>query len=329
MKKPKNFVLLGVAGYIAPRHLKAIKETGNNLVAAMDPHDSVGILDSYFFDSSFFTEFERLERFVEKQRIENSPNKIDYVSICTPNYLHDAHIRFALRMGADVICEKPLVINPWNLESLADFEKEQNKRSKTMKHKEGPKINTVLQLRLHPSIVALREKIKKSKKKHHDIELTYVTPRGLWFDYSWRGDVPKAGGIIIEIGIHFFDMLLWIFGDVKSFEVYENNNRRAMGSLKLERGNVKWFLSIDKEDLPGKEINKDNKPYRSIKIDGEELEFSEGFTDLHTKVYQNVLEGKGFKLEDVRPSVYLVYDLRNIDMVDVPKDPFFDKYKRN
>jgi UDP-N-acetyl-2-amino-2-deoxyglucuronate dehydrogenase len=317
MSKAKNFAIIGNAGYIAPRHLKAIRDTGNNLVVAYDPHDSVGIMDSFFPEASFFTEYERFERFVEKQRVENTDLKVDYLVICSPNYLHDAHIRFGLRMGANVICEKPLVVDPWHLDTLAKFEKDYK----------GTRVNTVLQLRLHKTITDLKKKITAEKKKDYDIQLIYMTPRGIWYDYSWKGDVSKSGGIATNIGIHFFDMLLWIFGEVKGNYVYEHTNRRAAGMLQLEKARVKWFLSINREDLPKEHRAKEgNRAYRLITVNNEELEFSEGFTDLHTKVYEATLSGNGFGLGDARPALDLVYQIRHHKTVPFPRDGFFDKY---
>ena len=293
----KNFALIGAAGYIAPRHLKAIKDTGNKLVAATDPFDSVGILDRFFYDVAYFKEFERFDRHIEKLRRIDEGEEVDYVSICSPNYLHDAHIRFALRVGAIPICEKPLVLNPWNLDALQELENEF-----------GKKINTILQVRCHPSIKKLKEKIDNSDETH-DIELTYITSRGKWYDYSWKGDVEKSGGVEINIGIHFFDMLLWIFGGVKHSEVHIAEDRKKAGYMELEKANVKWLLSLDKDDLP-KEAGE--KPtYRSITVDGEEIEFSGGFTDLHTVTYKNILDGNGYGIEDVRPVINLLYDIRN------------------
>ncbi len=297
----KNFAVIGVAGYIAPRHLEAIKATGNRLVAAYDPHDSVGVLDKYGDDIDFFTEFERFDRYVEKhKRDPKSAKKIDYVSICSPNYLHDAHIRFGLRIAANVICEKPLVLNPWNIDPLIELEKES-----------GKKVFTILQLRLHPSIIALKEKIQNSPADHkYDIRLIYITPRGKWYHNSWKGKLDKSGGVATNIGIHFFDMLIWIFGEVSGQEVHERNDKKVAGVIKLKRATVKWFLSIDKSDLS--EVQRERGgAYRSITVDGQEIVFSDGFTDLHTKVYENVLRGKGYGLEDVRPSIQLAHDIRN------------------
>lgn len=294
----KRFAITGVAGYIAPRHLKAISDTGNTLVAALDPHDSVGILDRFFPEVAFFTEFERFDRHLEKLRRQGEG--IHYLSICSPNHLHDAHIRLALRLGADAICEKPLVLNPWNLDALAELEKETQHR-----------VYTVLQLRVHPALIQLREKLLKEKRKHQVI-LTYITPRGQWYSYSWKGDEKRSGGVITNIGIHFFDLLIWLFGKVEDAWVYERNEKKAWGILELERAEAQWFLSIDKEDLP-RELQKP-KPstYRLISVDGQEVEFSQGFTDLHTRVYEEVLAGRGLGIEHARPSIELAYQLRQM-----------------
>lgn len=295
----KNFALIGVAGFIAPRHLKAIKETGNNLVAALDKFDQVGIIDSYFPKADFFTEFERFDRHLDK--LKRQGTRIDYVSICTPNYLHDSHMRFALRHQADAICEKPLVLNPWNVDALAEIEKET-----------GRKIYTILQLRLHPSIIALRNKILSGDpKKVYDVDLSYITSRGNWYQISWKGDRSKSGGVATNIGIHFFDMLMWIFGDLKESIVTKQNEHTAEGHLTLARARVKWMLSIDADTLPDHVKAKGQRTYRSIRIEGEEIEFSEGFTDLHTKSYEEILKGNGFGLADARPSIDLVHAIRN------------------
>ncbi len=306
----KNFAIIGVGGYIAPRHLKAIKETGNNLVAAIDKHDSVGIIDRYFPDADFFTEFERFDRHCEKLKRENSGKEIHFVSVCSPNYLHDAHIRFGLRIGANVICEKPIVLNPRNLRALQDLEREI-----------GKKVYTVLQLRYHPSIIALRERIKKSSGKKHVINLTYITPRGKWYFHSWKAQEEKSGGVATNIGIHFFDMLIWIFGGVLKNEVYLKEDKRMSGYLELERASVKWYLSLDRNDLPQENLA-ENKPYRSISVDGNEIEFSTGFADLHTELYKQILSGNGFGLEDAFPSIQTVYEIRN---KQVQKNPFQDR----
>ncbi len=299
----KNFALIGVAGYIAVRHLKAILETENNLVAALDVYDSVGIIDSYFPDTDFFVEFERFDRHIDKLRREGT--QVDYISICSPNYLHDSHIRFALRSQANAICEKPLVLNPWNFDGLADFEKET-----------GKKVFNVLQLRLHPSIKALREKIRKSPKdKIYDIDLTYITGRGNWYHYSWKGNLQKSGGITTNIGIHFFDMLIWIFGDVKENITHQLEENKASGYLELEQARIRWYLSIDAKDLPAKIKERGQRTYRSITIDQEEIEFSDGFTDLHTQTYQGILDGNGFDLEESKKSIEVVYTIRNANPV--------------
>lgn len=298
----KNFALIGASGYVAPRHMRAIRDTGNRLVAATDPADSVGILDSFGFDIAFFPEFERFDRHVEKLRRLGEERRVHYVSICSPNYLHDAHVRFALRVGADAICEKPLVLNPWNLDALAELEQETGKR-----------VYTVLQLRLHPVIRALKERIDASaaRGKKHLVKLDYITSRGNWYFHSWKGDERKSGGIATNIGIHFFDMLLWIFGAMKNYEVAESSERRIAGNLDLERADVSWRLSIDNNDLPSDVREKGKTTFRSILVDGEEVEFTEGFTDLHTEVYRDILAGGGFGLKDARPSIELVSLLRN------------------
>jgi UDP-N-acetyl-2-amino-2-deoxyglucuronate dehydrogenase len=288
----KNLVLIGGAGYIAPRHMKAIKETGNDLVAVLDKNDSVGVIDSYFPNARFFVEFERFDRFIEKQRRANG-NKIDYVSICSPNYLHDAHIRFAFRIDADAICEKPVVLNPWNIEALQEIERER-----------GRKAYVILQLRLHPAIIALKHKIDSEPDiVKHDIDLTYITSRGRWYLVSWKGDVEKSGGIATNIGIHFFDMLEWIFGPVQSNVVHMEQPTKAGGFLEMKKARIRWFLSIDSEDLPNPPKGGKPATYRSITIDGEEIEFTEGFTDLHTRTYEAILAGKGYGLEDAKPAV--------------------------
>ena len=295
----KNFALTGAAGYIAPRHMRAIKETGNQLVAALDKNDSVGIIDSYFPDASFFTEFERFDRHIERQRRENG-SRVDFVSICSPNYLHDAHIRFALRIQADAICEKPVVLNPWNLDALEEISQET-----------GRGIHTILQLRLHPSIVSLKEKIDKSPAdKKHEIDLAYITARGKWYSVSWKGDIEKSGGVATNIGVHFFDMLQWIFGEVKYSIVHLDGPMKAAGFLELEKARVRWFLSLDREDLPKQPRDGETATYRSITVDGEELEFSGGFADLHTRSYEQILAGRGFKLCETKPSIEIVSNIR-------------------
>ena len=296
----KNFSLIGAAGYIAPRHLKAIKDTGNQLLAALDRFDSVGIIDSYFPNADFFVEPERYDRHIEKLRYDQGV-LLDYVSICTPNYLHDSHIRMALRSGSDAICEKPLVLNPWNVDSLEKIEKESGKR-----------IWNVLQLRVHESIIALKERIEKEPKdKIFDVDLTYLTSRGNWYYTSWKGDVSKSGGIATNIGVHFYDMLSWVFGTVQKNVVHIHEHDRACGYLEFDRARVRWFLSINENVLPEEIQQKGQRTYRSISIEGEELEFSAGFTDLHTKVYQDILEGKGYGLSDARTAIEIVHDIRN------------------
>lgn len=325
----KNFAITGVGGYIAPRHLQAIKDTGNRLVAAMDPNDSVGIIDRYFPNASFFTEFERFDRHLEKLRRTNSPDKVDYISICSPNNLHDAHIRLALRIGADAICEKPLVLNPWNLDALEELEQES-----------GKKVFTILQLRVHPSLVKLKkeieEKIIAQPNIKFNVDLNYITARGIWYDFSWKGIKEKSGGVATNIGVHFFDLLIWLFGKPLHSQVIDSKTRSVKGFLELEHADVKWFLSINFDDLPEEiknlnNINSDQSAdlsadkagkqtflptrqvttYRSIRIDGNEIEFTEGFTNLHTVVYQETLAGRGFGIKDARPAIELVYKIRN------------------
>jgi UDP-N-acetyl-2-amino-2-deoxyglucuronate dehydrogenase len=294
----KNFALIGAAGFVAPRHLKAIRETGNNLVAALDKHDNVGILDSFFPEADFFTEFERFDRHLDK--LKRKGQQIDYISICSPNYLHDAHIRYALRYGAHAICEKPLVLNPWNLDSLREIEAQT-----------GKKVYTILQLRLHPSIIELRERIKNGpRNKKYDLDLTYITSRGHWYHTSWKGDLSKSGGIATNIGIHFFDMLIWIFGDLQSQEVKKHAADHASGVLHLEQANVKWFLSINYDHIPEEVRQKEKRTYRSLRMGTEEIEFSDGFTDLHTRSYEHILEGKGFGIAEASRSIELVREIR-------------------
>jgi len=303
-----NFALIGAAGYIAPRHLKAIKETGNNLIAALDRHDCVGIMDSYFPNADFFVEYERFDRHIDK--LKRQGVKVDYVSICTPNYLHDSHIRFALRQGADAICEKPIVLNPWNIDALLEIEKETHKR-----------VYTVLQLRLHPALIELKRQIEEGPKdKIYDVDLTYITSRGRWYDISWKGDIQKSGGVATNIGVHFFDMLNWIFGDVKKNIVHLSKSQKAAGYLELERARVRWFLSVDYNDVPNEVKLKNQRTYRSIMVEGKEIEFSEGFTDLHTKTYNEILQGKGFGLADSKPSIQTVYDIRNAKPIGIVGD---------
>jgi UDP-N-acetyl-2-amino-2-deoxyglucuronate dehydrogenase len=299
--RPRNFALVGVGGFIAPRHLKAIKETGNVLIGATDPHDAVGVLDSYFPDASFFTEIERFDRFLEKRRRDPKESPVDYISICTPNYLHDAHVRLALRVGAHAICEKPLVINPWNLDQLQELEDEYDRR-----------IYSVLQLRLHKTVQALKKSFaEESNRTRRDICLTYITRRGVWYQHSWKGSEEKSGGLAMNIGIHFFDLLLWLFGRVERSAVHQYTATRMSGYLELEWARVRWFLSVDYDDLPAKVREKGGFAYRSITIDGEELDLSAGFTDLHTEVYRDVLNLNGFGIHDARPSIELVHNIRH------------------
>jgi UDP-N-acetyl-2-amino-2-deoxyglucuronate dehydrogenase len=308
-KQNINFALIGAAGYIAPRHLKAIKETNNVLVAALDKHDAVGIMDSYFPDADFFLESERFDRHLDKLRRQGD-KKIEYVSICSPNYLHDSHIRLALRNGAHVICEKPLVLNPWNIDALGIIEKET-----------GKKICNILQLRLHDSIKKLKETIENGPKdKVYDVDLTYITSRGHWYFMSWKGDTSKSGGIATNIGIHFFDMLIWIFGDVLENIVHYSSEKKSGGFLILKNARVRWFLSIDDKDLPENIKKTGQRTYRSIKIDEKEIEFSEGFGDLHTRSYKEILNGNGFGLETSYPSINAAYNIRHSAAVGLKGD---------
>ena len=308
----KNFALIGASGYIAPRHMKAIKETNNNLVAALDKFDSVGVIDSYFPNADFFTEFERFDRFVDKWR-RNSGKKIDFFSICSPNYLHDSHIRFALKNGADAISEKPLVLNPWNVNQL-----------KTLENETGKKVYNIFQLRLHPSIIALKEKValelKENPNKVYDIDLTYLTSRGKWYFVSWKGDVSKSGGIASNIGVHFYDMLSWIFGEVKENIVHLKKTDLNAGSLKLKNANVRWFLSVNIDYIPDDIKSKGLTTFRSIKVDDEEIEFSGGFTDLHTRSYEEILNGNGFGLDEAYGSIKTVSVIRNSDPIGLKGD---------
>ena len=297
----KKFALIGAAGYIAPRHMQAIKATGNQLVAALDPNDSVGIIDSYFPDADFFTEFERFDRHIDKLRRGDDSHQIDYVSICSPNYLHDSHMRFALRSGADAICEKPLVLNPWNIEGLQEIEKAT-----------GRKVNTILQLRVHPSIVALREKVMaENRDTKHEVDLTYITSRGHWYLQSWKGDEKKSGGIATNIGVHFYDMLHFIFGDLQENIVHYSDAPMAAGYLEYENARVRWFLSVDFKYVPQSAKEDGQRTYRSITIDGDEIEFSGGFTDLHNRSYEEILAGRGFGLEENRVAIETVSHIRN------------------
>lgn len=298
--KKENFALIGAAGYIAPRHMKAIKETGNMLIAAFDPFDSVGIIDSYFPDADFFTEPERFDRHLDKLR-RAEKGKINYVSICSPNYLHDAHARMSLRNDAHAICEKPLVLNPWNLDGLKEIE-----------NKTGKRIFNILQLRLHKAIVDLKNQIDKLPPDHiHDIDLTYITSRGKWYHYSWKGDVSKSGGVVTNIGIHFFDMLSWIFGKPLNNTLHIHEQGKASGFLQLKNANVRWYLSVDKNDLPVQAMSNNLSTFRSIKVDGKEIEFSGGFADLHTESYSMILNNRGFGIDDARNSIEIAHLIRN------------------
>ena len=319
MKKEKNFALIGAAGYIAPRHLKAIKDTNNNLVAALDRCDSVGIIDSFFPEASFFTEFERFDRHIDKLRRDDK-TKVDFVSITTPNYLHDSHIRWALRSGSDAICEKPLVLNPHNIDQLKIIEKES-----------GKKVYNILQLRLHDSIIALKEKVKRELKekpnKVFDIDLTYLTSRGKWYFISWKGDESKSGGIATNIGVHFFDMLTWIFGDVKENIVHLKTPYANAGYLKLQNANVRWFLSVKYDYIPESIKATGQRTYRSITVDGREIEFSGGFTELHTRSYEEILKGNGFGVDEAYGSIQTVSTIRNLDPIGLKGEyhPFCKK----
>ena len=299
----KDFALIGAAGYVAPRHMKAIKETGNRLVAAMDISDSVGVIDSYFPEADFFTEFERFDRHVDLLRRKG--NAVEYVSICSPNYLHDAHIRFALRSGANAICEKPLVLNPWNLDGLLEVEKET-----------GKSINTILQLRLHPSIIELKEKVESTPQDtRHDVDLTYITSRGHWYGISWKGDEKKSGGIATNIGVHLFDLLHFVFGSLRENVLHYSSDTTAVGYLEYDSARVRWFLSVDSHNLPEIALEAEQRTYRSITVDGEEVDFSAGFGDLHTASYQNILDERGFGLEESRAAVDTVAKIRGMEAV--------------
>lgn len=301
MTDPRNFALLGAAGYIAPRHLQAIKDTGNVLVAALDPKDSVGIIDRYFPNADFFTEFERFDRHLEKLRRLGETQRVHYVSIASPNYLHDAHVRFALRLNADAICEKPLVLSPWNIDALGEYERESGRR-----------IWCVLQLRLHPAVVALRERVRNGKGRHQ-VDLTYITPRGKWYFVSWKGHHEKSGGVAMNIGVHFFDMLQWIFGAPKRVSLHHRDERSVAGYLELEHADVRWMLSVDGNDLAL--AGRSGGTHRALTIDGEEFEFSEGFSDLHTAVYRDVLAGRGYGIADCKPSIELVHGLDELPVI--------------
>jgi UDP-N-acetyl-2-amino-2-deoxyglucuronate dehydrogenase len=299
--RPHNFALIGVAGFVAPRHLKAIHDTGNRLIAAVDPNDSVGILDRFFPEARFFTEIERFDRLLEKLRRKLPQERVEYVSICSPNYLHDAHVRLALRVKANAICEKPLVISPWNLDALEEIE-----------HESGQRVYTVLQLRLHPVLIALKRSLEaEQNRKRANICVTYITRRGPWYHTSWKGSEEKSGGLAMNIGIHFFDLLIWLFGPPIKSVVHLSTPERLAGAMELEWARVRWFLSVDGNDLPEEARAKGQSAYRSITMDGEEINFSEGFTDLHTLVYQSILAGEGFGIADARPSIQVVHDIRH------------------
>lgn len=305
----KRFAVIGVGGYIAGRHLRAIQDTGNHCIAALDKHDSVGIIDSYFPDAKFFTEFERFDRHLEKER-HHFGHSVDYVTICSPNYLHDAHIRFALRLGANAICEKPLVLNPWNVDALMDLEKESLGA-----------VRVILQLRLHKAIQAIKEKYQSEGfTQKHEIELTYIAPRGQWYHASWKGRPEQSGGLASNIGVHFFDMLSWLFGSAKRNEVNVSSPSKMAGVLELEHANVRWFLSVDRDDLPAAYNGEKPKTFRAIKIDGEEVEFSGGFADLHTDSYRDILGGGGFSMLDARPAIEMVSQIRNAAPLGITDD---------
>jgi UDP-N-acetyl-2-amino-2-deoxyglucuronate dehydrogenase len=321
-----NFILIGAAGYIAPRHMKAIKETGNNLIAAFDPYDGVGIMDSYFPEADFFTEFERFDRHLDKLRRKGI--KVDYTSICSPNYLHDSHIRFGLRNGSDVICEKPIVLNPWNVETLKQLEQET-----------GKNIYNILQLRLHPCVIELKKKVENGDpNKMYEVDLTYITSRGHWYYTSWKGDVTKSGGVATNIGVHFFDMLTWIFGDIKENVVHLHEHDRAAGFFQLEKARVRWFLSINYDTIPKEVKQKGMYTFRSITVDGDKFEFSGGFTELHTRSYENILAGNGFRINETKKAIQTIFDIRNTNKVGlkgdyhplahlpISKHPFNDNY---
>jgi len=306
----KHFALIGAAGYVAPRHMKAISATGNTLVAALDPSDSVGVLDSYAPGAHFFTEFERFDRHLDKLRRTNAAQKIDYVSICSPNYLHDSHMRFALRADADAICEKPLVLNPWNIDGLAEIERDCGRR-----------IHTILQLRLHPAIKALREQVASGKKdSKYDVDLTYITSRGRWYLQSWKAMEEKSGGIATNIGVHFYDMLHYLFGNLQENHVHMRDDMKASGYLEYEHARVRWFLSIDANDLPENVLSDGGRTFRSITVNGEEIEFSGGFTDLHTRSYEEIMAGNGFGLEENRVAIETVAEIRTKALIPRPSE---------
>lgn len=303
---PYNFAVIGVGGFVAPRHLRAIRDTNNSLIAAVDPKDSVGILDQFGYDVSFFTEIERFDRHLEKLRRGPKENRIHYVSVCTPNYLHDAHCRLAMRVGADVICEKPLVINPWNLSRLEEIEMET-----------GRKISTILQLRLHPALLALKENQSTKSGKQRDVVLTYIASRGIWYHISWKGQQEKSGGVATNIGIHFFDLLMWLFGSAGDVKLHHADDKRMSGFIELENARVRWFLSVDVNDLPASAKADGKTTFRSITVDGVEIEFSGGFTDLHTRVYEETLAGRGFGIQEARPSIELTHRIRTSEVTSI------------
>lgn len=315
----KNFALIGASGYIAPRHMRAIKDTNNTLVSAFDPYDGIGIMDGYFPEAHFFTEIERFGRFLDIFK-KDTKEKIDYISIASPNYLHDAHIRFALKNASNAICEKPLVLDVSDIERLKEIEQES-----------GKKVYTILQLRLHDSIIALKEKISKELKddpnRIYDIELTYITSRGKWYFESWKGDESKSGGIASNIGVHFFDMLAWIFGEVQESVVHVKQMHTNAGYMKLKNANVKWFLSVDYDFIPQSIKEEGKRTFRNITVDNQEFEFSEGFTDLHTKSYEDILGGGGFGLEDAKASIYMVSHIRRSTPIEI-KDEYHPYCKK-
>lgn len=302
-----SFALIGAAGFVAPRHMKAIHDTDNRLAAALDPNDSVGIIDSYFPDADFFTEFERFDRHVDKLRRRG--RKVDYVSICSPNYLHDAHIRFALRNRAHAICEKPLVLNPWNIDGLQEIERES-----------GGRVFNILQLRLHPSIRTLKESMTGIGNRVHDVDITYIASRGRWYHRSWKGQPDKSGGIATNIGVHFFDMLTWVFGEAEHSIVHLNGAECAAGTLQLKNARVRWFLSVNADHLPPAQRGQTQRTYRSITLNGREVEFSDGFADLHTESYRHILSGQGYGLAEARPAVEIVHDIRNAPLAGLEGD---------
>jgi UDP-N-acetyl-2-amino-2-deoxyglucuronate dehydrogenase len=308
MTKTQSFALIGASGYIAPRHMKAIKENQCQLLASYDPYDGIGIMDSYFPQASFFTEFERFDRHIEK--MARKGKGVDFISVCSPNYLHDAHIRFGLRNKANVICEKPLTLNPWNIESIFELEKEFER-----------KVYTILQLRLHPAIIALKEMIQAGDPhKIYDLDLAYITSRGNWYYTSWKGDISKSGGIATNIGVHFFDMLTWVFGKPKINQVHIHTHDRAAGFLELERARIRWFLSINEESLPAAVRGKGQRTFRSFTLEGKEIEFSDGFTDLHNDSYRSILAGTGFRAYEALTAIEMVHEIRNASPLGLKGD---------